>query len=1005
MTRAIVQFGILTMRRTLGVAGLLLFVGGSAAVAWGGDPSTQVEFAIAENAAPGAAIGRVPALADDAGSESDATFAFVADGLPVPCRIHPQTGELTLADAPLDFEARSRLEFTVRIRRPRSLDAPRRAYLADLLQSGVDPAALDDLLFQTSERSIALNVLDAPEPPVLAPAPLTFVIQADRPPTAQIAVRDPDAHDAFTYELLDDDGRFQIDPQTGLLTCLIASPAEAGSFPLTVRVTDSSGLSDAATFNVDVIVPTPPAVAASGPGAPDAGSSAAASPGVLPTPLDDDVPPDMDDLPSTSLAAETAPTLDEPIAAAFPAVTTPATKQPVIPETSALPLVAAVTPAAPAATAAATPSAMPPSPARLKLWLTLMLLAGGAVGAVIIWRLHRRAPVAEPAPNSMFRVVREARMLNAAGGSLPRAPLVDECVPSLPLADLDTADADKEAVHRLIATALKQSTGGSASPIQEAAPPQVPATPAIPDAPMFAPATTPSVPPPLPSYALVEAARSDTPAQAETSATYDISSLSREPLSPHCASLAEAMVGDACDLARVSERADVPQDVLDPQPIAGDTFDYASIAERTAAPPDTCDVQTGADEPAATISGWRDSVYAASESDSLSSTLQSALPPLPSDTYDFASHADNAVPSAPADPDIAALDQYAAYEPIDDDLGGSFSGLRLSQQVEPVADSYDAPHELTEPLESEPIETMNLVEPAGATRTPQSSDEDERLTALRRQLSEMFGVPADRPRPPAEPDRTVDFAQEPLVETSTETFAPAAPEPEPEPPAAAIPEVAAEQPNDPVSSWLAYVKQRSLEQAAPARPAPTPAPRPVVPPPPPAAAPAVRAPAPVAAAPRSTVATSLSSVMRVDKTAVREEISLLRDVANQHSRKILERRALHQRARFAWVLWGTALVVLCVAGLSAVQHASNVIRTAGWALFGGAAIALAGCVRGFQNLSGRSDNVLDDDDDAIVEDLERTVAPDLMTAEMEQTLRAVMEEESRSTVGSAGPPS
>jgi hypothetical protein len=143
-------------------------------------------------------------------------------------------------------------------------------------------------------------------------------------------------------------------------------------------------------------------------------------------------------------------------------------------------------------------------------------------------------------------------------------------------------------------------------------------------------------------------------------------------------------------------------------------------------------------------------------------------------------------------------------------------------------------------------------------------------------------------------------------------------------------------------------------------------------------------------------------MIRVDKTAVREEITLLRDVANRHSRNVLARRASHQRARFAWVLWGTSLVILCFTGLYAVQHGSGLIRMVGWLLFACAAMALAGCVHGFRGLTGRPERAPDEADDSDVttaEDFDRTTAPDLMTAEMEERLRTVMEESPAAPVG------
>ena len=141
-----------------------------------------------------------------------------------------------------------------------------------------------------------------------------------------------------------------------------------------------------------------------------------------------------------------------------------------------------------------------------------------------------------------------------------------------------------------------------------------------------------------------------------------------------------------------------------------------------------------------------------------------------------------------------------------------------------------------------------------------------------------------------------------------------------------------------------------------------------------------------------------AAVAKVDKTAVREEISMLRDVANQYSRRIFEQRAMHRRARSSWVIWGTIMVLLSFAGLALVKQSAGLLHMLGWGLFAGAAIALGGCIQGFRNLSARpeADSWDVDESDSAATDLEQTLAPELMSPEMEAKLRSVLEE-SRST--------
>jgi hypothetical protein len=342
--------------------------------------------------------------------------------------------------------------------------------------------------------------------------------------------------------------------------------------------------------------------------------------------------------------------------------------------------------------------------------------------------------------------------------------------------------------------------------------------------------------------------------------------------------------------------------------------------------------------------------------------------------------------------------EMSGYDHPDDELGGGYYGLRLSAtSFGPTPDEIAAADAArASDFDPEGIPTGDSL-PTGdfdqlqqpAAEANSSEADDPKLQELRRQLSDLFGVPSER-----RTARTVDLREiaesQPVEMAGEEEPEPVAP-PQPAAPAPVeAPVAAAADPSDPVSTWMAYLQQRSQEQpnTAPraASVTPAPAPAPVVPPPPP---PRPVAPAPVASVPQPAAPTAV----RVNKSAVREEITMLRNVANLHSRNILARRASHQRARYAWVLWGTALVVLCFGGLTVLKQGPGPLRMFGWMMFAGAAAALGGCVHAFRNLTNRGDAADDTAEDvAALDEVEVVAEPEVMTAEMEERLRAVMEE-------------
>jgi hypothetical protein len=262
---------------------------------------------------------------------------------------------------------------------------------------------------------------------------------------------------------------------------------------------------------------------------------------------------------------------------------------------------------------------------------------------------------------------------------------------------------------------------------------------------------------------------------------------------------------------------------------------------------------------------------------------------------------------------------------------------------------------------------------------------DPRVAALREQLSNLFGVSLERPDTPAgaqsESGPESAFAPEPadaqdepaIIETEPAVVAPAEVPVEETPPSDEA---------DPVRSWLAYLQNRNAP-SAPAAPIPVstePAPAAV------AAAPVVEAPPVKPSAP----------LIRQNKSAVRLEISHLRDVANRHTRGVLAVKASEQKARLWWFLSGAGMVVLCFVSMALLKSPVTLVRWCGWAFLCGAAVNLAICVNAFQRLKSSKDQETTDDETAPpVEQTapEAASAPtsDLMSPEMEARLEALMD--------------
>lgn len=927
------------MRATLGIAGIVLLIGSTAKVASSDLLPANREFSIAEDAAAGRPVGQLDSDADAAA----VTWSIAHDGHAIPFVIDRRTGVLQLANQALDFERQPRHEFVVRARRPRPLDPARRAYMADLLESGVDPETIDELLFEVAEQRVAVIVTDAPEPPVLAPATLALAIDDDGiGTTSPIQASDPDADDALTFDIIAGDAeRFRIDPATGALTWNAVATAGTGSYPLTVRVTDRAGLSDAATFNVEVTAATPAVdtiVADVVP--PEDGDTSETLAAVKP-PRRADVDPPVDIDPSAIAAT------GDPETAAVELVAPPPPF-----ETEPQPARSATVAAIPATAAAAVGPESAGSNSAVGFvghaagsvasfdatgWLPLgvSLATGLLVGA---WLRRRRARIEGAAQPQPFRVVRAAptAVVSLPAHDLPSAIPSHERPADRPV-KIEAAIEEEAAVHQLMASAFQQATGQTFPAAPSSSPPRADvAEPALSE---LAFSVSEATDPLLELAAIEETPDDDATAYATPlneapvfgSQSIDDSYQPLEQAAPELIGLA-------------GESADVDEDGFGTEP-------YTSphgMAEAPAAEL-PCELPADQAEPMPTMYGYGDE---------------------------------------------------------HEELAAGYQGLRLSQSSEP------SPLDEEMSFGSLPADTTDEFRAEPAMEAAEDG-EDPKLQELRRQLSDLFGVPADRPRSPA-PE---DFIDEPVMEDIADevaAFGPSDPAPTidlqpgmlgmgamPAAPSLPPPQVTAptEAPpgpaSDPVHSWLEYLKQRALEKpGTPSSPAIAMASSYVTPSPAPVAAPVKPAsnPAPVTSVARQAAP---PPPVRVNKSAMREEISMLRDVANQHSRNVLARRALNQRARITWLLWGTALVVMCFSGLWGVRHDAGGMRLLGWGLLGGAGVALGCCVYGLHALNRRAANQTADDEAdelATVEDLEATAVPELMTPAMEQRLREVLEE-------------
>ncbi len=184
---------------------------------------------VAEDVPDGTVVGSVTAADPDAGDTLTYALTDDADGR---FAIDPSTGVITVADAArLDYESAARHEITVSVTDAGGLHAT---------------------------GAFTIGVADVNEAPLVADLSSAKVIESapDGTVVGGVIAADPDAGDTLTYALSDDaDGRFAIDPATGVITVADTARLDYTSdtqHTITVRVTDAGGLGDEASYTIEV---------------------------------------------------------------------------------------------------------------------------------------------------------------------------------------------------------------------------------------------------------------------------------------------------------------------------------------------------------------------------------------------------------------------------------------------------------------------------------------------------------------------------------------------------------------------------------------------------------------------------------------------------------------------------------------------------------------------------------------------------------------------------------
>lgn len=838
---------------------------------------TPREWSISEKAAHEAEVGTIASSGDLRAGEA-ARYEIVSGNAEEVFAIDAQTGVLRVRNTrALDHERRPRYELRVRTRHERQADASRRRFAADLLESGVDDDAVAEFLDGAREQTVIVHVLDAPEPPVLSARPV-MLVGGDAGGAAPLEGIDPDRGDSLHYELLagDPEGWLQISPRTGHLSVRpgVELPAGASRLPVTIRVTDASGLSDAATFLVAVLaMPRPPLLA-----------ETAASEGTA---------HHKGELEAPAVAAPSAPDVSPEPSAIGGSSTERAVSQ-------------AAASAPVNARSDSSDEAVAESGLVSQFAPVLLMLAAAAAAVVLLRRRQRRAFARQQRQAGADTLARPLPAWLRGAPQIPRQPAV-VAVPAAGPAESgvrEVAGADEfEIVEEPEPAATR---GGTVSRESEQWQALVEKPLVASDSAVAADASPPRF------VSAVASSGSDDETAPASSVEVD----------------ADPLLDTAVHDAAFDEVIDVPAPLDDAhqETLIGlrlDSLNEADVSPEL--PRGTRFDDAGFDE------------------------LQDQ------ETYSLQTEAT----------------PHAEGEAQDD---GSYVGGWTQDEVPFEESEVAAVHEANEALEESPS-------PLGL---------DPRVAALRAQLSNLFGVSLEQ-----HPPLGVDESPAEVLEGPAEAEAEAAPalvldkQPDVSEPVASGPittsPIPAEEPvpaaeSDPVRSWLEYLKNRNAPAAsAPAElSALTPSPPPLVVPPPPLN----MEPVPLQTS---------APLIRQNKSAVRLEISHLRDIANRHTRGVLAVKASEQKARLWWFISGAGMVILCFLSMMLLKSPIALVRWCGWAFLCGAAVNLAVCVNSFQKLKVVSDSEDADSAPAKPDRADSEPSCDMLTPEMEERLEALLE--------------
>jgi hypothetical protein len=185
---------------------------------------------VAENAANGTVVGTISAVDPDSGDMPTYTLTDTAGGR---FAINSATGVVTVANGNLlDYESAASHMVTVRV---------------------TDSGGL------TYDETFTINLLNVNEAPTDLSLSANTVAEnaANGTVVGTVSGTDPDAGDTKAYSLTDSaGGRFAIDSSTGVLTVAngnLLDYESAASHMVTVRVTDSGGLTYDETFTINLL--------------------------------------------------------------------------------------------------------------------------------------------------------------------------------------------------------------------------------------------------------------------------------------------------------------------------------------------------------------------------------------------------------------------------------------------------------------------------------------------------------------------------------------------------------------------------------------------------------------------------------------------------------------------------------------------------------------------------------------------------------------------------------